>query len=341
MNKEHIITGAGFICADIIKIGTDEQFMLGGTAGNVLTILSQLGEKVAFFSAKYCDDWGNWLEKSLENSGIKPILYSQSRIPAPRVVEMLDIEGQSHYFQTVCPSCGRKINRVVLPNRMQVQKMLDKPPICNLFFYDRISDGIRELAETNQKGWNYYEPNACRTYQVFLRNAQSANIVKFSEERLPIIHLDNLITDLNATQISLVIVTKGKNGIQFSYRENDGNLSEWQEISIESEPLGITDESGAGDWLSASFIFWFLKEYPYVTRSLDNNVITKILKRAQKIATMQCGFVGAQGMLYDQRAIKKLNEIFGVSMVGINTTHIDAIFDCSYCKTLATPQMDL
>lgn len=55
---ERCVLGAGFLCVDIIQRQERKEVSLGGTAANVLSILSKMGWRTVFISADYDDAWG-------------------------------------------------------------------------------------------------------------------------------------------------------------------------------------------------------------------------------------------------------------------------------------------
>lgn len=330
-HKAISVLGAGFSCADIVKSGDDEEFFPGGTAANVLSILGQLGMQVRFLSASYGDSLGIWLRNALVRRGIQLINFAESRMPTPRVIELLDSNGK-HSFQTVCPVCTERLARVVLPTSAQAARLMNRDgEIVNLFYYDRISEGIKNIASDNKMGWNFYEPNSCRVYKSFRDAAQTSNILKFAAERVPKPYIQLLLEDLQASKVQIIIITNGELGFRFSYRDGTGRLCDWINVAA-ATAAGVVDDSGAGDWLTASFLYAFLQEYPSFTEQLDGEKMKNMLDSAKKSASFNCGFTGAQGVFRNELALRKLNKCFGWDLHTINDDKY--LFDggCPYCK---------
>lgn len=79
---------------------------------------------------------------------------------------------------------------------VSLQSVVDEVRNCNLFYYDRLSEGIKEIAFLNRRGWNFFEPNSCRVYRPFINAAKYANIIKFAEDRVGILFVKCAMTYL-------------------------------------------------------------------------------------------------------------------------------------------------
>ena len=328
---ERCILGAGFLCVDIIQRQERRAIALGGTAANVLSILSKLGRRTVFVSADYDDAWGEWLKVALNARNIDVYSFSKSRTAAPRVIEILDVRTRKHHFQTVCPVCGRSLSKVILPDRAHVKDSLAVHiRRANIFYYDRISPGIREIAERNQNGWNFYEPNACRSYRVFLDSLRKANILKFSQSRVPQAYMERLTDDLRSSEVQLIIVTMGASGFRFSFRKADDLLSKWIEVPPKRVE-NMVDDSGAGDWLTAVFLHYFLERYPVYSDGLDKEALLEMLNAAKEIAALKCSFIGAQGIFQDQDGLEMLSRRLGVPVAPVSDAVLDWGEGCLCC----------
>lgn len=328
-NSNLTILGAGFACLDIIRFENEETVMLGGTAANVLTILSVFGLKTEFLTARYYGLSGKYIESAFMRRGIQCIFFANSKNQAPKIIEGL--ENGKHFFDTTCPKCGQNLVKCNLPTLSQltkVEKQYNTSP--NIFFFDRISEGIRECAKQNQDGWNIYEPNSCRMYTNLLSGIRVANIVKYSEDKISAKLTDIVVRDIRDTNVVLLIVTMGERGIKYVYRTETGELSDWNYIAGMSIDK-VMDSSGSGDWLTAVFIYLLLRKYPNYTSHLREQYIKQSLITAQRYAAQNCSFVGAQGMLREQHIIDQINLALSGSAKVICDSKIDWGYDCDYC----------
>ena len=328
-NSKLSILGAGFACLDIIRLQNKDIVMLGGTAANVLTILSQLGLKTEFLTARYYGQSGKYIESAFMHRGVQCISFIDTKSQAPKIIK--GIENGKHFFATTCPKCGQNLVKCNLPTLSQitkVDKQYNKSP--NIFFFDRISEGIKECARQNKDGWNIYEPNSCRMYSNLLSGIRVANIVKYSEDRISAKLTDNVIRDIRDTNVVLLIVTMGEGGIKYVYRTETGKFSGWNYIAAVSIDK-VIDSSGSGDWLTAVFLYLLLKKYPNYTTHLSGQYIEQSLIEAQRYAAKNCSFIGAQGMLRDQCIMDKINFELDRSIKAICDPQINWVYECDYC----------
>ena len=323
------VLGAGFCCIDVIKCNSQKDlYMLGGTAANVLSVLSLMGMKAAFLQPEYLLKNGEWINNELEKKGIDLLIFNKVKLNAPRLIELLD--NKKHVFLSKCPVCGKKLNSIKLPTKADVKKISKETSDYNLFYYDRISEGIKYIVDNNC-GWNFYEPNSIRTYNTFFNNAKAADIIKVSTERIPSSYIERLLEDLDnvKTQNHVIIATMGGEGIKYIYKTNN-QICEWEYVSIQKK-TDFIDSSGAGDWLTASFLYYFLKKYPYKQEHIENRDINDFLKKAHEIAEHACYYYGAQGVLESISGLNFINRSLGTQIRVTKSCSLQNI-GCDFCK---------
>lgn len=308
MNKS--IMGCGFSCIDIISKDNKLIWDVGGTCANVLSVLSFLGWGSVLWIPDYEDDRLNtWLNEMK----IQCINFTKTKKQTPKLIQMYDYEKGKHHFFTRCPWCGNRFFQSILPNGRQV---MSKPEItADVFFCDRISDGIMELANrTNENGGiTMYEPNGLRFYNQFIDICCKFDIIKFSDERIPNKWQEQLTTDLLWAQTKLVIVTLGERGLKFILRAEDGTFSEW--IYMESyNIIGKQDSSGAGDWLTATFLYYFIPQLEKYQRVFPYHIIWDSLLKAVRMSAFACREIGAQGLMHSKDGIEEVNRLFNLNL---------------------------
>lgn len=323
---------AGFQCIDIIHDGTVTKTSLGGTAANIAAILSCLGQNVTFIGPEYySDEWGRWLKSEIEERKIKLLLFTSSKKMAPRIIEYLNTSNGNHKFFTKCPVCGQQLINCILPNQKQINdEIISHAKEANVFFYDRISPGITQIATQHFSGWNCYEPNTFRNYKSLLQAAASADIIKFSQSKIQKNYLSRLISDLKESKVSIIISTMGSEGLSFSYRKESGELSDWQFIKAEQID-SITDSAGAVDWFSAVFLLLFLRQYPHYSKEIDINQIINFFEIAKQIAARKCRFLGVHEIFSEKTEVDIISKMLHVNTISYQINNVSLKTGCEMC----------
>lgn len=324
------VLGAGLACIDLIRYEKKESTALGGTAVNVISALSLLGYDASFLYADYRGKDSKYLKEEILKRKIRLIQFVSSTLDAPRIVEYLD--NGRHRFYTTCPECGKKLNEIQLPELRHMKEQIKEIGDVNLFYFDRISTGIKWLSEQNSNGWNFYEPNSTRIYNTLLANSKYADILKLSADRIPNNYIEKLRLEIGVVGPKLLIVSLGPSGLKYSIKQKNGTMSDWIYLEMR-ENVDVVDSSGAGDLLASIFIYYFLKEYPYYSEILDEAKVTQFLSYAQSVAPMSCKFVGAQGILESVEGVTSLNLLLNSSVEKVEGKLLKFPKDCCrICK---------
>lgn len=325
------IIGAGLACLDIINDGERISVMNGGTCANVLTALAQLGEDATMIVPEYTNDiCKDKFYLTFNKLNVNLLFYGKTKQKIPRIVETYD-ENDRHVFYTKCPQCKKDLIKNRFLTRRETKILTGVFKEYEVFFTDRTSDGIKEIAKELNKNQAkvFYEPNSGRNLEALVGMAQLSNVLKFSTERISMRLAEEILSQCQDTVLDVVIATHGRNGLTYCYKMKDGNFSNWIEgphINFES----IKDTSGAGDWLSAGFLHYWSREKFELSNSVIYNALGKSLKLS-KIASMT---QGAQGVFYDETILKVLKEECELRMVAPLDRckmHSDEKRYCKFC----------
>lgn len=305
--KKIEFTILGFVCCDIFEEEKREE--IGGSAGNVATILNNLGQNVSLWFPKYSDIRGESIYKKLIVNGIKVIDFTTTRLQMPYVCMEYDT---IYKRQRLISFDGKKriVSKVCLPTETQVKRRIDILNENSFLFTDRMSEGIHLAIRTVQamKGWVFYEPNGCRTYDTFAGAVKKADIVKFSTEKIFEKYIEMLKQDIVDSKIRIIIVTEGEKGVKFCFR-NEEKFSDW--IKIEAHKIEVIDSIGAGDWLSACFILLFGYEYPNNKNIfLEERILIKILYTAARVAEISCKYRGCYDFVKEKEMLLEIERIY-------------------------------
>lgn len=291
--------GTGLIALDAVANGrTNEsrhKLKAGGSCGNVLTILSFLGWNT-YPIARLRDDmasrelvkdmnrWGlNTSLMSFDNSGSTPIIIVKTGI---------DANGKAkHNYKRVCPNCGKWLPRYKAVLAKDVDSIITKMPLPQVFYFDRFSRSSIELARysKNMGALIMFEPSKISDDKLFKEALGLADIVKYSQERVK--HADELTKDKN---IPLEIQTCDAKGIRFRF---GGNI-EWQEIPAYTVKE-LKDTVGSGDWCSAGILHLLGSNGKESFKKAGPVEVFAALRFGQALAALNCYFEGARGSMYD------------------------------------------
>ena len=216
------VLGTGLIALDIVMNTTRKStpfIGVGGTCGNVLTILSLLGWD-SYPVARLNEGAASLrIQEDLKSWNVH-LDFAQSDPPAdpPVIIHTIrkDRHGQPyHRFSFNCPTCGswlpnfkpvvaataHEVNSAVLDNRV--------------FFFDRASRASITLAKTSaEKGAVVvFEPISISDKKLFAEAVNACHILKYSDERFEGSPVDSLAV----TKPSLEIQTQGAKGLRFRF----------------------------------------------------------------------------------------------------------------------------
>ncbi len=93
----------------------------------------------------------------------------------------------------------------------------------------------------------------------------------------------------------------------------------------------MVDDSGAGDWLTAVFLHYFLERYPVYSGGLDKEALLEMLNAAKEIAALKCSFIGAQGIFQDQDGLETLNRRLSADVTPVSDGTLDWGEGCPCC----------
>lgn len=329
------VLGIGFNCVDIIRTNKNETLTAGGTCTNVLAILSSLGIETTLMSPNYYENKNFKLFiDDITNKNINHVLFKKTTLPFSIVIQ--DNSCKDHKFITTCPKCGESTINTISFNEHDAKKYVHVLNNVDFLYCDRFSQGIKYFVKIcHDKGiTTFYEPNNCRFYNTQLSAIKNFDIVKFSSSRINEKTAEKLRLDLGDSRTKLIIVTLGNNGLKFSVRQNNV-LSDWIEIKKPFEN-DVVDSSGAGDCLTAALIYSILSTQIYDEKKYNISWLQEVLYKAQIISSINCNCLGAQGFLYNDKALEKACAILKANKFSVRYEYPQAThrIRCSNCNNI-------
>lgn len=298
MNEKIGLTclGAGTFPLDNLqeKNGKDVNVIyqhVGGTAGNVMTILAWYGWHTLPAARLDDSEVGFQLKADMEAYGCDTRLVSNAPDGGTTILDIIHKTGRDGKPKTAymahSPRGGRFVNHRFWTLK-QAQELFDSlKEMPDVFFFDRCAPGNILLAQLfHERGvLVYYEPNE-PVDRNFLRAVAACDIVKFSNERHPDVSFSDAYDD------KLFIQTLNQEGLRYRLRD-----AEWKKLDPVWNPDAI-DGEGAGDWTSSTFIHALgQKGLPHVS-DLRVSVLEDCLMYAQRVASESVSYIGAKGLIH-------------------------------------------
>jgi sugar/nucleoside kinase (ribokinase family) len=286
-----VAVGMGRLTLDaIVREGMPPRAQGGGTCGNVLTDLAYLGWRSLPLTdlgdddpgARYAADLVRW---GVELDLVRFVPGEETPIIVHHVRE--GFAGATHSFSSHCPVCGYRLRYFEPVPLAEVEARLPLVPTPRVFFFDRDSPGSLRLAGyAKERGaLVVYEPNYAGPETSFAEACAVADVLKFSQERLPDLHR-SLVPGP-----SLVIETRGVEGLRY---RRDGDWHHLPAFRVTT----TRDAGGSGDWCTAGLIHCLAQEGVASFQRATPEEIRDALRFGQAMSAWNCAFVGARGGVY-------------------------------------------
>lgn len=300
--KRPICVGSGLVALDVIINGSNTEeprVLTGGSCGNVLTILSYLGWLSAPLARVGKDEAGKRLVEDLRRWKVRTRgLLKDASIETPIVVERIISFGNGrtrHRFEWRCPCCDRWLPRNRPLTIKTAETLSRKLPNPNVFYCDRTAPSIRMLAERYRKhgALIVFEPASVGNINAFRTLASSADIIKYSHDRL-----GHSREALRGLCVPLEIETLGPAGLRYRDRRQDRKTRKWRSLDAVAAPQ-VEDVVGAGDWCTAGMLHTIGRRGREGFFLADHKELRDSLGFGQALATLNCMYQGARGPMYE------------------------------------------
>lgn len=290
------IAGTGLFALDVIVRvdGSKATPSLGGSAGNVLSILGALGWGSAPMGLLGDDAAGHAIRRDFERVGADTRLLRRSMARCTPVIFQHQLDRQAaqddatHRFTFACPNCGDR-RRPHWEDDPEFADVRSELPPANVFYLDRPTRlGVAVAEQYASRGATVvFEPSAVGDdVSLFVRAANAAHIVKYADERLGDLDAYHLRPD------GIEIQTRGSHGLRFRCGKADRS---WTYLPAFRLPF-IHDTAGAGDWCTAGMLYELFGAAASV-RTIDRKTIEHALTFGQVLSTLNCMTEGARGLL--------------------------------------------
>jgi fructokinase len=231
---------------------------------------------------------GDELISDLKSLGMDPGFVEQDeQIFTSRIAELLDRTSGSHQFSFRCPSCQKRLPRNGMPTRSLTRQALEDMDDVEVFFFDRASDRILNLAsEARKRGaLIFFEPGKRMSGGVLQRAIELADIIKYSQRRL------GTTVQVATAGPRLLIETLEDGGLRYRLPDVE---TQWETLSAFAVDKPV-DTAGAGDWCTVGFLFKFIDSSRFARWT--RTTIEHCLNFGQALAAMSTLFIGPLGYL--------------------------------------------
>ena len=305
MKTRWSVVGTGLIGLDVIvnQDGQVETSSLGGSAGNVLSILATLGWTSSPITLLGKDAAGNRLVSELESIGANTRYVVQSEAHHTPVIYQHQLGAKdeaTHRFSFSCPYCGIKHKPDFHAYELCLSQFLSDLPQADVLFLDRPTTFALKLAEYyfSRGTLVVFEPSAVgESTDLFQQILNCTHILKYADERFP--HLNAF----NLNKVEVEIQTMGSKGLRF---RAPSLTHDWCKLGAYDLPV-IRDTSGAGDWCTAGFIYSLFGKKKSKHNLDSYNHIAQSLAFGQVLSSFNCLTYGARG-LFSQLPVKTLTK---------------------------------
>jgi fructokinase len=310
--------GTGFIVLDLIRDAvapkTTERRFAGGSCGNVLAILAYFGWHAHAVGRIGDDPAGLELIADLENWGVQTsLLRVESGRGTPVIVQenYLDAKGRArHRFLRNCPVCGAALPTYRPLIASEAAKIAEALPAHSVFYFDRVAPGTLKLAYMARANGALvvFEPSGIKDARLFTECLKVAHVLKYASDRIK--GIDDVVAK---AKVPLEIKTLGAKGLRLRIRTGARPLV-IEELPAFTVP-DLRDAAGSGDWTTAGLIHGLVNTEGRLQELVtDPEAVVLATRRGQALATLNCGFEGARGLMYASdagRVLKLSSAIVG------------------------------
>jgi fructokinase len=285
--KQVDVAGTGFAVLDRVYAKREKAFeALGGSCGNVLVSLAMLQRSVFPLLALGDDAVGNSLVDEFVRAGADTRYISRRcGMSSPVVAQRLDPDVGQHSFSFICPETEEDLPRYCAVDELEVEGAKPALSACEVFYTDRLNSSTFRAMQTAAESGSvvFFEPSAVEDDDLFDRAIDLCSIVKYSSDRL---RDRTWVPRLRAGAIA--VVTHGVEGLEV---RQDGRRI-W--CAALKAPM-VRDTCGSGDMVSVGIIDWMLTHHERGTAQPSLDVFLSGVAAGQRLAAINCAYVGARG----------------------------------------------
>lgn len=299
-NEPIVVFGEGLIALDIITNGemNPPRVSIGGSCGNVLSILAHLGLKSYPIGLLSHGPATRVLTNQLKKFGVYlEYLKEHKKGRTPVIIQEISKSngGQTtHRFRFRCMKCGKRYPRrrkLKENDLLELTNYVQSTP--DVFYFDRLSEGTVRYAERlyDKKSLVFFEPVYVRNQGLLDRALASCHILKYSSEQISISNKQR-----KNIRANLEIRTRAESGLEYRIESNKQKWTSIGPVKISK----VVDSAGAGDWCTAGILLFLAGRH--FDFKLTSNEWIELLRNAQSFSALNCLYEGALGAAHNLSA---------------------------------------
>ena len=276
---------------------TDNVFLeeVGGTCGNVMSILAWLGWDAKPIACLDDSPEGMKITEDLKRYGCDCRYVTNTPgggTTLLRCTHKKEQDGKhSMSVRAGSPGGSRFPKRHFLRARDEapafLEALADTPAV---FFFDDPAAGNRLIAKGLKERGSliYFEPSKMAT-NADLEAVSISDIIKFSDENIPEASFADAYND------KLFIQTMGAKGVRYKLKGQPWETVEFHPSECSTH---VIDTEGAGDWFTAAFLNELVS-----LESMDAASTLNAIKAAMLVASRSVGYLGSKGLIHHFKEI--------------------------------------
>lgn len=283
------VVGTGFATLDRIYASTLAKPVeaLGGSCANVLVSLAMFGHRVAPILTLGADAIGTFLLNEMRRAGcVTKFVFRDPDEESAITVEHVDIQFARHSFSSTCPETRRTLPSYTPLAESNADRAKDAIRSAAVFYVDRLSPiTLHAMELASQAGaLVLFEPNSVKDLVLFQRALALIDILKVSEE------VRSQIDAHELTAPPYFITTRGSHGLTLE--------TPTDRIALASLAAPrIVDTCGAGDMVTTGLIHVLMNAHASHGCVRVDDICSGLIM-GQKLAALNCAFIGARGLFH-------------------------------------------
>ena len=265
---------------------------VGGTCGNVMSILAWLGWDAKPLACLDDSPEGMKITEDLKHYGCDCRYVTNTPgggTTLLRCTHKKDQDGKRMMsVRAGSPGGSRFPKRHFLRARDEAPAFLEAlTDVPAVFFFDDPAAGNRLIAKGLKERGSliYFEPSRIAT-NADLEAVGISDIIKFSDENIPDVSFADAYND------KLFIQTMGAKGVRFKLQDQP-----W--MTLTGIPAkSVVDTEGAGDWFSAALINELAEQRLLSIEAHYRNRLVDVIRTAMEIAAKSIGHMGSKGLIH-------------------------------------------